>query len=34
MCLLFVEMDDFAVPDAENMHCAKSPAAQDDRICS
>ena len=34
MCLLFVESDDFDVQDTENMHCAKSRDAQDDRICS
>ena len=34
MCLLFVEIDDFGVTETENMHCAKSPDAQDDRICS
>ena len=33
-CLLFVETDGFDVPDTENMHCAKLPDAQDDRICS
>ena len=32
--LLFVEIDEFDVPDTENMHCAKLPDAQDDRICS
>ena len=34
MCLLFVKSDEFDVPDTENMHCAKLPDAQDDRICS
>ena len=34
MCLLFVEIDEFDVPDTENMHCAKLPDTQDDRICS
>ena len=34
MCLFFVESDDFDVQDTENMHCAKSPDAQVDRICS
>ena len=34
MCLLFVEIDDFEVTETENMHCAKLPDAQDDRICS
>ena len=34
MCLLFVEIDDFDVTETENMHCAKLPDAQDDRICS
>ena len=33
-CLLFVEIDEFDVSDTENMLCAKSPDAQDDRICS
>ena len=33
-CLLFDEIDEFDVPDTENMHCAILPAAQDDRICS
>ena len=33
-CLLFVEIDDFDVTETENMHCAKLPDAQDDRICS
>ena len=31
-CLLFVEIDEFDVPDTSNMHCAKLPDAQDDRI--
>ena len=34
ICLFVVEMDDIDVPDTENVHCAKSPDAQDDRICS
>ena len=35
ICLLFVEIGDLSVPDTENMHCAKSPDAQDHyRICS
>ena len=33
-CLLFVEIDVFDVSDTENMHCARSPDVQDDRICS
>ena len=33
MCLFFVESD-VDVKDTENMHCAKSPDTQDDRICS
>ena len=32
-CLLFVEIDEFDVPDTENVHCAKLPDAQDNRIC-
>ena len=34
MCLIFVEIDDFDATETENMHCAKLPEAQDDRICS
>ena len=34
MCLLFVEIDDFEFTETENMHCAKLPDAQDDRVCS
>ena len=34
MCLLFVEIDYFDVPETENMRCAISPDAQDDQICS
>ena len=33
-CLLFVEIDEFDVSDTDNMHCARSLDAQDDRICS
>ena len=32
MCLHFVEIDYFDAPNTENMHCAKLPDAQDDRI--
>ena len=34
ICLFVIEMDGIDVPDTENMHCAKLPDAQDDRICS
>ena len=33
MHLLFIESVDFDIQDTENMHCAKSPDVQDDRIC-